>query len=237
MVLIRQSPVERNIVYCQRMEKIEIILTAIGTGLSVVAAVVAAVAWMFRKYAKMEVERNETKIRMTSLEEKNAALPCREHENDIATHKQDIKDLKRLTAENNGILTELSKWVMKIDETMIDSLARKTSPLKMTETGRRLFVESHAKDALDKMKADLLERIKQSAPRTEYDVDQIAVEVLLKSLFREEFDEVKRYVYYSPDRIETPDGKSVRFDMFAILRLMAIALRDMYLEAHPDMPQ
>ena len=107
----------------------------------------------------------------------------------------------------------------------------------MTETGRRLFVESHAKDALDKMKADLLERIKQSAPRTEYDVDQIAVEVLLKSLFREEFDEVKRYVYYSPDRIETPDGKSVRFDMFAILRLMAIALRDMYLEAHPDMPQ
>ena len=243
------------------MDKIEIILTAIGTGLSVILAVVGAVAWMFRKYAKMEVERSETKNRVASLEEKASALPCREHEKDmrslreelrqvvkdtvgelpckehektLAVHSQDIRDLKRLTTENNGILTELSKWVMKIDESMIDSLARKASPLKMTEDGLRLFAESHAKDALEKMKDGLMARIGEMSPRTEYDVDQAALDVLLKSLWREEFDDVKRYVYYSPDRITTADGKSVRFDMFAIVRLMAIALRDMYLDAHPE---
>lgn len=270
------------------METTNIILTAVSTGLAVVVAIVGAVAWLLRKYANWEVERTQTKNRVDTLEEKAAALPCREHEKDmqslrdelrlavrdavgvlpcrehekdmqalrdelrqtvkdavgvlpcreheknIEEHRRDIHELKQLTRENNGILTELSRWVMKTDTAMIDALARKSSPLRMTPAGRKLFMQSHAKEALDGMKSDLFARMEEVAPRTEYDADQAALDALLKSLHREEFDPVKRFVYHAPDRIKTDTGGTVRFDLFAIVRLMAIELRDQYLAKHPE---
>ena len=243
------------------METTNIILTAVSTGLAVVVAIVGAVAWLLRKYANWEVERSQTKNRVDTLEEKAAALPCREHEKDmqslrdelrlavrdavgvlpcrehgenIEEHRRDIRELKQLTRENNGILTELSRWVMKTDTSMIDALARKSSPLRMTPAGRKLFMQSHAKEALDRMKSDLVARMEEVAPRTEYDADQAALDALLKSLHREEFDHVKRFVYHAPDHIKTDTGGTVRFDLFAIVRLMAIELRDLYLAKHPE---
>lgn len=131
------------------------------------------------------------------------------------------------------MLVELSKWVMKMDESMIERLAKKASPLRMTEAGEYLFNKSGADKALAELSGRLLNEIELSAPRTEYDVEQKALELLLKNMGDKAFDTVKKFIYYSPDSITVEStGEDIKFDMYAIVNLMGIKLRDLYLNTH-----
>lgn len=100
----------------------------------------------------------------------------------------------------------------------------------MTEAGEYLFNKSGADKALAELSGRLLNEIELSAPRTEYDVEQKALELLLKNMGDKAFDTVKKFIYYSPDSITVEStGEDIKFDMYAIVNLMGIKLRDLYL--------
>lgn len=234
-----------------------LICTIVGTSLAVITSIIGAMLWMFRRISKYAVreymisdvekkvnslkcdEHHESvslaKERIEGQEKKISGLPCKAHAEKLSDHKSILNEHTKILNDNNKMLVELSKWAMKIDEKMIDNLAMKFSPLKMTRDGELLFAKSGADKALDAMKDELIELVYRSNPRTEYDVEQMCIEALLKNIGHEKMDDVKRFIYYSPEKMVLEDGgKEIRFDMYSIIRLMSIRLRDMYLEEHKE---
>lgn len=242
------------------MNTIEIILTAIGTAAAVVGSIGGIMVYLFKREREIAISNT----RISSIEHDIGTKPCVKHteilnkqENKcrqideeitriskradifssrseiLIKHETDIAEIKSTLMRSQNILLDISKWIMKMDATMIEQLAQKASPLKMTPAGERLFIESHADKALNKLQASLLHQIEESKPRTKYDVEQLSVELLLKSTGDEAFDEVKQFIYNSPDKF-TFEGMEIRFDIYAIIRLMSIRLRDIYIDIHDE---
>ncbi len=207
------------------MDTLEIILTAAGTA----ATVIGILYTMIRRLMEKASEQAVDKKRLEEVEIEVGKKPCETHTREIEAHDSDISALKCMLKSDTDMLIELSKWAMKADAGMIDRLARKGSPLKMTQAGMELYKASHADEALSKMRGFLLDEMAKSSPRTEYDIEETALDVLLRNVGREELDAVKRYIYYSPSEFATSRGEAVRFDLYSILKLMSIKLRDDYI--------
>ena len=129
--------------------------------------------------------------------------------------------------------------LMKFDNDMIDKLAKKASPLKMTPLGNVLFVKSSAKKTIDDNIDFLMEELEKINPTTAYDVEEEALGFLLRNMGHEMFTDIKQFIYYSPDTIELLDpasntNKAVKLSMQSIVKLMSIYLRDIYLSKHSD---
>ena len=177
---------------------------------------------------KNEMYSDAHQQRITIMEDILKNIPCKEHESDLSKHTE-------LLESNNDMLTELSKWAMSIDESMIEKIMKKCSPYQMTNAGKYLFETSGAKEALKTMSPSLIEEIKKNNPRTGYDVEDKALSVLLNNMSRIEFDAVKEYVFRSPSIIKVENtGEEIKFNMLSIVKLMSIELRDMYLETHKE---
>lgn len=172
-------------------------------------------------------------FRLKQAEETLKKLPREQHASSIASSSRNIELITKTLEENNAMLVEISKWTMRVDKDMIDKLLKKQSPLKMTEAGRYLFEKSGAAEATDKILDLLISAMEQVELRTEYDIEQKALEVILKNIGNAAFDSVKKFIYYSPDTITVETtGETVQFDFFAIVRLMSIKLRDVYMAKH-----
>lgn len=242
------------------MNTIEIILTAIGTAAAVIGCIGGIMVYLFKREREIAISNT----RISSIEHDIETKPCVRHteilnnqenkcrqideeitriskrvdifssQNEILVkHETDITEIKGILRRSQNILLDISKWIMKMDATMIEQLAQKASPLKMTPAGEFLFTESHADKALNKIQTSLLHQIEECKPRTKYDVEQLSVELLLKSTGDEAFDEVKQFIYNSPDKF-TFEGREIRFDIYAIIRLMSIRLRDLYIGIHDE---
>lgn len=167
---------------------------------------------------------------------KLSKLPCEGHKESISENRRTIDRITSTLNENKEMLVRLSKWAMKVDNSLIDSLSVKCSPMRMTKSGEYLYELSGADKALDKMKENLIEGIDNASPRTEYDVEDLAYEMLIRNMGDIALDQVKRFVYYAPDKLHIEEtGEDIRFDLYSILRLMGIRLRDMYLETHREL--
>jgi len=61
----------------------------------------------------------------------------------------------------------------------------------------------------------------------------------LKNLSNDIFQDIKNYIYNEPDEIplktNNNDTVRIRISLTIILRLMAIELRDIYLNKHPEL--
>lgn len=162
-------------------------------------------------------------------------LPCESHSNSL----RDLSDIKNVVSSTNDIVTELSKWVMHTDNSMIDILAPKHSPRTMTPLGRKLFEISKAKSTIDNNRDFFLNEIERTTPKTAFDVEDNALEVLLKNLSNDIFQDVKNYIYNEPEQItlktDNNDSVKISLSLSIILRLMAIELRDLYLQKHPEL--
>ena len=189
-----------------------------------VIVVVAVIVWLISQYvAKLEASRR-----------KMDSLPCE-------SHKASIDKLAVMNTTVDAIndqVTEISKWIMRSDGSMIDPLTRKCSPRVMTSLGKQLFELSGAAKVLDENSEFLISELEKKNPKTPYDVEDAAIGVLLGNLSHGMFDPVKNYVYYQPETIDLKDenGKDcqIRISLNAIVRLMGIRLRDLYLSRHKE---
>ncbi len=196
----------------------------------IVVVLVAIIAtWRVSKY--------HTKLE--EIKDKVEKLPCDKHKDDIRDSGQRYNELQRIVSSTNDMVVEINKWLMKFDNDMIDKLAKKASPLKMTPLGEVLFEKSSAKKTIDNNIDFLIKELEDINPQTAYDVEEEALSYLLRNMGNEIFTDIKQFLYYSPDTIQLKDpvsgeDKDVRLSMQSIIKLMSIYLRDLYLKKHPN---
>lgn len=205
------------------MNTIEIIGIVIGA----IASILGGMWFIINKATKSGIKEH----RLSSVESSISQLPCHDHKDKLSQNEMAYKEIQKTAESTNNMLTELSKWAMRLDSDMIDKLAKKSSPLKMTEVGAFLFEKSTAKEAIDNNKEFLIDEIRKATPKTEYDIEEKALDFLLKNMGHEMFDSVKNFIYYSPDTIIfDKTGEEIKFNMQSIIKLMSIYLRDVYIE-------
>ncbi len=105
----------------------------------------------------------------------------------------------------------------------------------MTKAGGYLYKISKAKDAINQIADRLIHEMESMNLRTELDVEDKSLDLILKNNNDVAFDPVKKYVYYSPDTIQVGNtGETIKFNMLSLMKLMSIDLRDRYLAKHPE---
>ncbi|MEG2121478.1 MAG: hypothetical protein RRZ64_05425 [Rikenellaceae bacterium] len=213
------------------MNTVEIICSIIGA----VAVVLGGVWYIINTAFSKGVDKN----RLDTIEKKVKELPCKDHNVIITDSKNRHTEVSDILSSNNEMLVEISKWVMKLDVSMIDKLAKKASPLKMTAVGEIIFEESGAKRAVDNNLDFLMSKLEVISPNTAYDVESSSLTVLLQNMGHELFNEIKSYLYNSPEDISVTDPDNgvevdITLSMQIILKLMSIRLRDEYLTKYPD---
>lgn len=186
--------------------------------------VVGVIVWFISQYvAKIEYSRKKIE-----------ALPCEAHKSSI----ESLVTMNTTVDSINEQITEISKWIMHIDDRMIDQLTRKCSPRVMTAVGKQLFELSGANQVMKDNAIFLISEVEKKKPSTPYDVEDMALNVLLGNLSLPMFDPIKNYIYYQPESIvlknENGEDCQIRLSLNAIIRLMGIKLRDLYLVKHPE---
>lgn len=174
------------------------------------------------------------KHRIEDTEKKVSDLPCESHRQSIQEHSSMRPTLDSI----NEQVTQISRWIMHMDDKMIDALSQKCSPRMMTALGRDLFDISGAKTAIEENIGFLIGEVKKKSPATPYDVESCALDVLLGNIAHPLFNEVKNYIYYQPEEVELTDSdgtkKKVKISLLSIIKLMSLELRDRYLAVQPD---
>lgn len=185
----------------------------------VVVFVVIVIVWYVAKFYFK---------RFVPLEDKTTHLPCE-------THRSDLQSIKTTMAKLDAIgeqLSEITRWIMKLDPEEIDLLAPKFSPRRMTKAGINLYEMSGSKAVVDANTDSLIESIKAKNPLTPLDVEDTAYLVLNNRLSEPIFNGVKNYIYFQPEKIKVDgdDGEvTVTLSLALLLKLMSIDLRDRYL--------
>lgn len=195
----------------------------------VAIAIAAYAAWKISKY-HTGLENTQNKVN---------ELPCNKHQENIQKSNNLYEELQKTVTSTNDMVLEISKWIMKFDNDMINNLAKKASPLKMTSIGKIVFEQSGAKKTIDENKDFLFDEINATHPNTASAVEEESFSVLMRNIGHNMFSGVKQYLYYSPEIIEVknPDtgkNENIRLSMQSILRLMSIYLREEYLNTHPE---
>ena len=209
----------------------------LGVGLVVISAS-CVTSWKISRFTKRVEESMDKVDRLGGESEshlkKLEALPCNAHSRLI----EKLEDRGGLVDDMNERLESVAKWVMRHDDSMIDSLSRKCSPRRLTEAGKELYSVSGGKKLLEDNMRYFLDAMEKRAPGTPYDVEDCALSVLLSSTAKPMFNGIKNYIYNAPDKLDLPDGKGgsvkVSLSLYSVVWVMGIELRDEYLKTHPE---
>ncbi|MEG0560732.1 MAG: hypothetical protein RR513_09505 [Muribaculaceae bacterium] len=220
------------------MTTLEVIGVIIG-GLAALVAVIATILGGVRHIVKNAFDKGVDKNKIDAIIQKVDSLPCEQRLNDIKTNNNKHELITNTLNSNNEMLVEISNWVMKIDPNMIEQLTRKCSPYKITPIGEIVFEASGAKKSMETHLDFLITALEKINPQTAYDVEDVAMSVLLQNLRHELFNGIKNFLYKATEMIEVTDPAygnivTVKLSMQGILKLMSIRLRDEYLTKYPD---
>lgn len=173
----------------------EWISLAVSVGVSVLAALLTAWAILAKYREKVDqLEKREEKT-------------------------QDKMDALR--SDVDKLLTKVGSIEKDIDS--ISSLAQAHSPLALTEAGESLVEESGFMAIFNVIKDELVEKLENDKPISQYDVQEKARKLLSWDMIDDDrFSPVSDWAY--------KNGK----DLGQILRLGGIPLRDYYFEKHPE---
>jgi hypothetical protein len=122
---------------------------------------------------------------------------------------------------------------MRQDKKTIPSLGAKKSPTTLTEAGWEFLRISGAQECVNNDLDFFISELDRMRPSLPYDVEEGARHVLLTNTGRETFNNIKDYIYYSPETINI-NGVEVEVSLMSIIFVMGIYLRDKYLDAHPE---
>ena len=116
-------------------------------------------------------------------------------------------------------------------------LSEKKSPAQLNEFGRKLFADMGGSDFLSKNGIYLLQKMEEKNPKTAFDVESTAHEVLILATNEEMFNKIKNKVYNYPYMdILKRDGEMVKYEVSLadVCFVLSLSLRDMYLKTHPE---
>ena len=116
-------------------------------------------------------------------------------------------------------------------------VSEKKSPRRLNKMGEKFYKELDGENFLEAHKDSLFEVIDSLAPKTAYDVELYSLRALQIKSDEDFFNEYKLYVYNAPTfEIEDENGNTKPYELTLsdICYILSLPLRDMYLEAHPD---
>lgn len=146
------------------------------------------------------MENIKVSLKLEDTKNKVDELPCESHRDLLREFSEKYDRLYDTVESTNGMVVEVNKWIMRFDNDMIDKLARKASPLKMTPLGNALFNASNAKETIDNNKDFLIKEMEKDNPVTAYDVEECALNALFRNIGHEMFNDIKHFIYYSPEK-------------------------------------
>jgi hypothetical protein len=182
------------------------------------------------------IDRFLVSIQNTKKKVKN--LPCDENGKkiDATAHLLDsiaAKVNNLPCGEHEKKLSDISTWVMKKDKSMIETLTAKSSPYHLTDAGKKLLEISGGKQCIDQNLDMFMSEIGSRNPLTPYDVEEMAGYAVLECKNLTIFNRIKNFLYYMPKTIEGV-GNTTDISIFSMANIMVVYLRDIYLDAHPE---
>ena len=180
-------------------------------------------------------------VSIQNTRKKVDGLPCDAHLEKIVENgnKIDALDAKVVSIKNTtdrlcGIVDDIREAL--IFKGIIDpaSALKKFSPYQLTEIGTKMLEVSGGKRCIDQNLDLFMSELRNRSPLTPYDVEKISLDVLLQYKNTPTFNGIKKFLYNMPETVEGV-GKATSISIFTVAQVMAIYLRDFYLEAHPEL--
>jgi len=164
----------------------------IGAGATFVVGLIGYLVFFGRKFEKIDKLEKE----QDKQEEK------------IDDFSTDIATLKEFKANTEKIIDQ--------------QIYKSKSPISLTDFGKQLITESGFNEIFEQEKDNLVTKLEERNPTTQYDVQEKARLLMSELVDYEPFQPLKKYAF--------EHGK----DYAQILRAGAIPLRDYYLEKHTE---
>ena len=181
----------------------------------------------------------KTLSRIKDLEDsraKTSDLPCDTHTSSIDSHNSRFDSIDTKLSSIQETLTIIRTHIIDKDSKAANVFSAKASPRKLNEEGQRIFNEYNGTLFLQNNEDLLLNAIQEKNPSTALDVEKRALEVLYENVNNTIFNDIKVKLYNSPSITLSIDGKEEPYTltMNDICFIFSIALRDLYLEKHPE---
>lgn len=241
------------------MDKIEILCTVIGTGITIIMAILSGVWFIVRKAQKMAVDDfrlnnmendvSDLKTNMSNMKEDVSYLKSdvSNLKSDVSNLKEDVSNLKKNVSLLKTDILEVKSDVSTIKAVLIQKfpnaaiiMSMKKSPRILNETGKWVFNEVNGEDFLQNNKDFFFSKIDAMKPQTALDVESAANYACAGYTDNSIFNDIKMFVYNAPAiKIKDEEGKERSYELTLgdVCFALSIPLRDMYLKEHPEIPQ
>lgn len=205
--------------------------------LEIITAIVAigGMVWIIKLLLGIQKSVGSHDEAIGNLRDKQKELKCDEHKKSIERHE---RDLTAFTDIKNSIRA-IEEYLMGFDKDAYSQLLRKCSPYKLLFLGEQLLEKSGGRKCVDENLDMLLTEIEKRNPSAPLDVEESALNVVRALRDTPLFNDVKNFVYYSPQQVELIDENGEKVErgvhINIIFMLMSIYLRDKFFERHPEM--
>ena len=204
--------------------------------LGIGGALTGCYQWTINKGRTQESNSNEIKRINTTT--KRLETDLQGVKDDLQGVKDDLQGVKDdLQGVKNDIISIKAVLISNFPNAE-KIFSMKHSPLRLNEIGERVFNEINGAKFLEENKDFFLSQIEQKAPKTALDVEQTAKLTCTINTDNDIFNDIKNYVYNAPSlQLTNEEGKKQTYNisMYDICFILSLPLRDMYLEAHPEL--
>lgn len=147
------------------------------------------------------------------------ALPCNKHTDLFSQIKEDLSVIRTLIVNKNPVYSSL--------------FSEKHSPRALNPLGLKYYKEINGDEFLEKNLDLFMSKIENRSPKTALDVEVAACDVLIESINLDLFNEIKNWLYSSPEET-LEDGSKLSLSIGDVCYILSLPLRDKYLSLHSD---
>lgn len=212
-------------------ELTKLIAENLPTAITLIAISVIALVFIVWWAAKMWYKMNN--------------LPCTDHESSICSHNGRIDSmtatLNRIEGRIDTLLLLIPQAASFKSQSLLSddkpALAQKNSPKVLNTNGLKVASTFDCDAFLEVNKEWLIDEVSKFNPKTALDVEACSLAALRVASSDNRFNELKDKIYHSPMielSISDTEYKNVEITLEDVLFVISLPLRDVYLEAHPE---
>jgi hypothetical protein len=226
-----------------------IIITAIATGFGVIITLLSILVRNSKKIGRIDQNFKHVENVLTNLpckdntkqviensqqlkyhEDRLNDLPCEEQDKKMDSLQKNIVELK---VDVSSIKTNISSLKTSFEillKTVVTT--NKQSPSHLNELGLKVYEDMDGEQFLNQYADTLIEKIEEISPKTAYDLENVALSILLSLKDDDIFIPIKDILYDYPE-VEA-EGTKKEITILDVCHVLRIPLRDKYLKLHPE---
>lgn len=137
------------------------------------------------------------------------------------------------TDNNRTSIKKIYKKIADI-ESVVNNFSAKNFPRQLNDLGLEHYKKMRGEEFLKANKDYLFNFIDNEKPISAWDVEKDSLIALESMIDMIEFKPIKDYLYIAPERV-LPNGLKTELNEYSACQILYLPLRDMYLEAHPEL--